>query len=408
MIPRHLLKSVNQALQDTPAVLIVGPRQAGKSTLARALRPQSYVSLDLALPRAAAAADPDGFVAGLPAFVALDEVQRVPELFLAIKAAIDAERRAGRFLLTGSANVLMLPKVADALPGRMQIVTLWPFSQGEIGGGSDRFVDAVFEASVPPWSPPELTQTQLFERVLRGGFPEVLSRAPARRSAWFESYLTAVIEREIRDLANLGNASELTTLVRLIAARNASVLNLADVARDARLAHSTARRHLHLLETIFLVTQVPAWSTNLTSRVVRSPKVMLSDSGLAAHVLGLDRARLDAQPVLGGGLLEGFVAMEVHKQLSWSRVRPSLSHFRSRANEEVDLVLETRDGRVVGLEVKAGSTVRSEDFKGLRALAHLLGDRFVRGIVLHTGSETAAFGPNLWAMPVSALWSLGA
>jgi predicted AAA+ superfamily ATPase len=288
----------------------------------------------------------------------------------------------------------------------MQIVTLWPFTQGEIDGGPDRFVDAVFEPLLPSWTPPKMTQPQLFERVLRGGFPEVVSRAPGRRGAWFESYLTAVIEREVRDLANLANAAELTTMVRLIAARNASVLNLADIARDARLAHSTARRHLRLLQTIFLVTEVAAWSTNLTSRVVRSPKVMLSDSGLVAHLLGLDAAGLEAQPVLRGPLLEGFVAMEVRKQLSWSRVGPSLSHFRTRSNEEVDLVLEARNGQVVGVEVKAGSTVRPEDFKGLRAMAALLKGRFVRGIVLHTGTESAAFGANLWAMPVSALWSL--
>lgn len=387
-------------------MLIVGPRQAGKSTLARALRPDAFVNLDLAVPRAAAIADPDGFVSGLGSAIAIDEVQRVPELFLALKAAIDERRQAGRFLLTGSANVLMIPKVADALPGRVEIVTLWPFSQGEIEGAVDGLVDALFESVLPEWTPPAAASPSVFDRILRGGFPDVVERPVARRGAWFESYLTTVMEREVRELAALANPSELTTLVRLVAARNASLLNLADIARDARLPHSTARRHLELLKTVYLVVEIPAWSTNLTSRVVRAPKLVLSDSGLLAHVLGIDRGRLDNDPVLRGPLLEGFVTMEVRKQLTWSRLQPRLTHFRSHNNEEVDLVLETRDGRLAGIEVKAGSTVRAEDFNGLRALAALTREKFVRGVVLHTGTEAAAFGENLWALPVSALWRL--
>lgn len=408
MLTRHAATPVVEALADTPAVLLVGPRQAGKSTLVRSLRREPYVTLDLAVPRAAASADPDGFVEGLPPEVAIDEVQRVPELFLALKAAIDADRRPGRFLLTGSANVLMLPKVADALPGRIEIVTLWPLSQGEIGGRVEGFVDALFNSPFPVSEPPPLARHALFDRVLQGGFPEVVGRSTRRRDAWFASYLTTVLEREVREVADVTNSADLMTMVRLAAARSASLLNLADMARDARLPHSTARRYLRLLEIVFLLAEVPAWSTNLTSRVVRSPKLVLSDSGVAGHLLGIDRERLESEPVLCGALLEGFVGMELRKQITWSRVRPRLSHFRSRGNEEVDIVLEARNGQVVGVEIKASATVRAEDFKGLRALEDLLGDRFVRGVVLHAGAATAAFGKRLWAMPVAALWHVGA
>ncbi|MGH2758390.1 MAG: ATP-binding protein [Actinomycetota bacterium] len=407
MIRRHMTSRVVEALRDTPAVFLVGPRQAGKSTLVKALRGDSYVTLDRIAQRSAAASDPEGFVAGLPGAVVIDEVQRVPELFLALKAAIDEDRRPGRFLLTGSANALMLPTVADALPGRVEILTLWPLTQGEPEGRVDGFVDALFTRTLPSWKPVPMTPQSLYERVLRGGFPEVARRAGARRIAWFESYITTQIEREVRELTAIDSAAELMGMIRLIAARNCALLNLADVARDARLAHSTARRYLRLLEMIFMVAIVPAWATSHTTRLVRSPKIMLTDTGLAAHLLGADADRLDTDASLRGRLLEGFVATELRKQIGWSRARPSQHHFRSRRGEEVDCVLESRDGRLVGIEVKASATVRGDDFKGLRALETLAGDRFLRGVVLYTGTETAAFGRKLWALPISALWLLG-
>jgi len=293
------------------------------------IRPDGYVTLDRATSRAGAAADPDGFVAGLPPSVALDEVQRVPDLLLAIKAAVDDDRRAGRFLLTGSANVLMLPDVADALPGRMQIVELGSLTQGEIHGDSDGFVDAVFSSAPLSPLPPGSARTDVVSRVLCGGFPEVVSRDLDRQEDWFESYLTAVVEREVRDLSAVGNVAELFTVIRLIAARSGGLFNLADVARGAQLAHATARRYLALRRAVFLVTEVPAWSTSLTTRIVKSPKLFLCDSGLTAHLLGVAAERLVEQPHLMGPLFEVLVVNELHRQLGWSRTRPLLTHLRT-------------------------------------------------------------------------------
>lgn len=405
MYRRHVERAVATALGDTPAVLVVGARQAGKSTLVRGIRPSPYVTLDRATVRAGATSDPDGFVARLPSPVAIDEVQRAPELFLAIKASIDERREPGRFLLTGSAHALALPAVADALPGRMQIVELWPLSQGEVDGEVDGFVDALFAAGPLTVAPPRLEEGEWLDRVLRGGFPEVVDREPARREAWFDAYLTTVIEREVRDLASIGSVADLTAMVRLIAARTGALFNLADVARGAGLAHSTARRYLALLKAVFLVTEVPAWSASPTTGLVKAPKLVPVDSGMTAYLVGADRQRLVADPVLLGGLLEGFVAMEVRKQLGWSTARPRLVHFRSRGGEEVDLVLETRAGDVVGIEVKASATVRGGDFRGLRALERIAGPRFRRGVLLYTGDEVVGFGPEMTALPISALWS---
>jgi predicted AAA+ superfamily ATPase len=406
MFRRRVQERIERALTDTPAVLVAGPRQAGKSTLVRLIRPTGYLTLDRATTRAGAVTDPDGFVSGLPDPAAVDEVQRVPDLLLAIKAAIDEDRRPGRFLLTGSANVLLLPDVADALPGRMEIIELWPLSQGEIDDGPDGFVDAVFRPG--PLGPVGngSGRDDIFSRVLRGGFPEAVQRDPDRRTDWFDSYLTAVVEREVRDLSAVGNVAEMLAMIRLIAARSGGLFNLADIARSIGLSHSTARRYLGLLMAVFLVVEVPAWTTSLTTRIVKAPKLFLADSGLSAHVLGIAAPRFADQPHLVGPLLETFVALELRRQAGWSRSRPSLAHFRTRQGVEVDLVLETRDGGVVGIEVKASATVRSGDFTGLRKLAEQVGDRFRRGVVLYTGDEVVGFGSGLSALPVHALWTM--
>lgn len=408
MYPRGVRPRIEQALLDTPAVFVAGPRQAGKSTLVRLIRQDGYVTLDRLTVRAGAEADPDGFVTGLRTPVAIDEVQRVPELLLALKAEIDEHREPGRFLLTGSANVLMLPKVADALPGRMEIVELWPLSQGEIENRPEQFVDTIFETTggtLPALTAPEVSRSELFDRVLRGGFPEPRGRSEDRRADWYESYLTAVVEREVRDLSKVGSVAELTVMIRLIAARAGSLFNLADVARGAALPHNTARNYLGLLRAVFLVVDVPAWTPNLSTRAVRAPKLFLVDSGLTAHLQGLGRDRINTDPHLAGALLEAFVAMELRKQISWSRIRPNLFHFRTRSGEEVDFVLEARDGTIVAFEVKSSATVRSTNFAGLRVLEDIAGPRFRCGIVLYTGTDVVPFGPKLLAAPVSLLWS---
>lgn len=404
---RHLLGRLRQALADRPVVLLNGARQVGKTTLVRDLAERAgsrYVTFDDATTVAAVRSDAAGFLEGLEESVVLDEVQRAPELFVAIKAAVDRDRRPGRFLLTGSADALLLPQLSDALVGRMEIVTLWPLSQGEIAGTADLFVDALFEPQLPRTRSP--TPTPLVDRVLAGGYPEVaLMAAPDRRHAWFTSYVTTLLARDVRELARIDTLADLPRLLRLIASRSMALLNYANLARDVGLPQTTLKRHMALLQAVFLIRTLPPWHRNLGKRLVKTPKLLLIDSGLTAHLMGLDRARLDDDRTLFGPLVESFVAMEIEKQLGWSRVTPALFHFRSHAGDEVDLVLEESSGRLVGVEVKAAASVSSADFRGLRTLADAVGPRFHRGVVLYTGHEVVPFGQRLHAVPVDALWT---
>jgi len=403
MLPRHLRPAVAAALGDTPVVLLVGPRQAGKSTLAQTFVPRAdYVTLDDATTLAAAQRDPTGFLVLFEKLTVIDEVQRVPELLLAIKAAVDRRRRPGRFLLTGSANVLAMPRVADSLVGRMEMLTLFPLSQGEIEGHRETFVDAVFDDRLPR-APSVPNRTDLVRRVLRGGFPDAYGRATERRRRWFNSYITAVLARDVRDLANVEKLTAMPNLLAVLAGRTASLLNLSDVGRDSALQYTTLQRYMTLLQSTFLVRVVPAWATNLARRVTKAPKLAFVDTGLAGALMKVTEVRLLDESLAWGRLLENFVVMELQKQVSWHPDLPELFHFRTPTGAEVDTVLE-RDGRVVGVEVRASQTVTARDVKGLAALGELAGRRFHRGLILYTGNQLVAFGPRLHAVPVTALW----
>ena len=403
MLRRHIIETVTAALRDTPVVFLVGPRQAGKSTLAQTLvPPDRYVTLDEATTLAAAQRDPAGFLAPFDGLTVLDEVQRAPGLLLAVKVAVDRRRQPGRFLLTGSANVLVVPRVSESLAGRMELLPLYPLSQGEIEGRREGFLDAAFAVHLPKApSPPD--RTDVARRILRGGFPEAYGRAEPRRRRWFGSYVTAVLERDVRELAHIERLTAMPDLLTLLASRTANLLNLADIGRGIGLPYATLQRYMSLLQTTFLVRLLPAWATNLGSRVTKAPKVTFVDTGLAAALLRLTEIRVLGEPVLWGGLLENFVGLELLKQASWHRDPAQLFHFRTPKGAEVDLVLE-RNGHVVGVEVRSGQTVRAEDFRGLQALAELAGRRFHRGIVLHLGRQMVAFGANLHAVPLTGLW----
>ncbi len=415
MYRRNIAANLRAALADTPVVLLVGARQTGKTTLVRdqGLTPDKapYATLDDLDVLAAAVSDPAGFLAGLGAAgepVILDEVQRAPGLFQVIKASVDRDRRPGRFLLTGSANVLLLPRLSDSLAGRMERLTLWPLSQAEIEGVEESFVDTLFASTSPLTafaSLPAVSREDVIERVVRGGYPEPMARTAARRQNWFESYIATILQRDVRDLANIEGLTQMPRLLSILAARTASLLNTADISRTANIPYSSLTRYLALLETTYLTCTVPAWSGSLTTRLLKSPKIVLSDTGLAAHLLGLSSERLLQQPAHLGGLLENFVVMEVLKDIGWSETRPRLYHWHTEKREEVDLLLEKRDGSLVGIEVKASATVGAGDFKGLRALQTLTGDRFLRGLVLYTGDRVVPFGERLFAVPLAALWS---
>ncbi len=408
MLPRIL-----DAVADTPVVFIQGPRQAGKSTLAKSLLSEgfdaTYLTLDDATVLGAAHADPVGFVNGLPRRVILDEVQRAPQLYLAIKRSVDERRLPGRFVLTGSANPMVSPSLSEALVGRMELVNLWPFSQGEIEGTVEQFVDECFADRFQPKTFPKLPWPELAGRIARGGYPEAVARAGVERQReWFAAYVTTILERDVRDIANIHELRDLPRLLRLAAARTAGLLNIADLARDAALAHSTFRRYWSLFEATFLVQTLPAWSTNLTTRLVKSPKVLPVDTGLACYLLGLDGARLAMDDVTSGPMIEAFVAMELIKQSTWSRTHPRIFHYRTQNGHEVDLVLEDARGRIVGIEVRKSAGPGGRDFLGLKRLRERVGSKFLRGFVLHTGSAAVAFADEMFAIPIHTLWNYSA
>lgn len=368
MYPRYIQETVQEALEDSPVVLLNGARQVGKSTLARMLRPQSqYLTLDDPAVLAAAHADPFGFIAGLDQPVCLDEVQRAPDLFLAIKAEVDRQRTAGRFLLTGSANVLMLPQMADSLAGRMDIQELWPLAQCEIARQPFSLVDRLFEGRWGSRYP--FDRDEFIARLAAGGYPEVLARkTERRREAWFHSYLATILQRDVRDLSRIEGLTELPGLMQLLAARSGSLLNMAELSRTSGINQTTLRRYLVLLETLFLIRRVPAWSSNLGKRLQKSPKLFLSDVGMTAHLQGLGQDGLRSALGLPGDLVEAFVHAELAKHQTWARQRTRLSHYRTTTGMEVDFVLENRRNELLGIEVKAATTLTSKDFKGLRHL----------------------------------------
>jgi len=408
LYPRNLAPRLREALSDRPVVLLNGARQVGKSTLVQGIAEgdrAQYLTLDDATVLAAASGDPAGFVAGLQGPVILDEVQRAPGLFLALKAAVDRDRRPGRFLLTGSANVFLLPRASESLAGRMEILTLWPLSQGEIEGVVEGFVDALFAKSFSPPSVGPLDRGELFERLLRGGFPEMVDKpSESRRRAWFSSYTTSILQRDVRDLTQIEDLASLPRLLSLLAARATTLLNYSELSRSSGIPASTLKRYFALLEATFLALTLPAWSTNLSKRLVKSPKLLLNDTGLLASSLALSPERLEEDSRLAGPLLENFVLQEIRKQISWSRLQPSLFHYRTQTGQEIDLLLEDPSGRVAGVEVKMGSTVQEKDVRALRDLADALGPRFVRGVLLYTGERAVPFSEKIFALPVQALW----
>ena len=395
------------ALTDTPVVAINGARQVGKSTLARHLwqrKGGQIVTLDDATQRDAALADPRGFVARtLDGPMIIDEVQRVPELFRAVKAEVDRDRRPGRFILTGSTRLLSEPGFADALVGRVEVVELWPLSQGELLGRKDSFVADAFNGMLQ-WPTTVPTRADLLAVVLSGGFPEALLRTSPRRSAWFDAYLNTLTQSVIRDLTGIERLAEMPRIIRLCAARVGTELNVSNLAAELTLPPRTLDGYLATLAQLFVIQMIPAWSTNISKKVIRRPKMVMVDSGLAARLVGMTAESTAAPTAPLGPLLESFVAMELRKQLSWSQDGTTLWHFRDRDGVEVDFILERPDGSIVGIEVKAASSVSSRDTRGLRFLADRLGDRFVAGVVLSFMPEATPLGDKLTALPLNLLW----
>lgn len=405
MYARKIRQYLLDALQDSPVVLVNGARQTGKSTLIQDLdREATYYTFDDPAVLAAVLADPFGFINGLKGAVCLDEVQRAPGVFLAIKAAVDRDRTPGRFLLTGSANVLLLPQIADSLAGRMEVLNLWSLAQSEIERQPLSMIDRLFSGQLPDKC--RFERENFITRLSRGGYPEVLSRSSERRrEAWFESYLHTLLLRDVRDLAQIEGLTEMPRLMQLLGTRSGGLLNVAELSRTAGIPQTTLKRYLTLLETLFLVRMVPAWSSNLGKRLQKSPKLFVTDYGLMAHLQGLSEAGMLAGLGLPGALVEGFVHAELVKHQGWSDLRTQLMHYRTTTGVEVDFVLENRRGDLVGVEVKAAATISSKDFNGLRHLRETTPHQFKRGVVFYTGEQVVPFDEQLVAVPLGLFWS---
>jgi predicted AAA+ superfamily ATPase len=408
VIERALTQRLLEALADTPVVILVGGRQTGKSTLVTGLaqqgHPAEYVTLDDPTQLAGARNDPVAFVERFAGPVILDEIQRAPELLLPIKAAVDRDRRPGRFLLTGSANVLFVPAVAEALVGRMEVLTLWPFSAAELDGRpGDRIVELLFaDEPRPPIA--KLSTDRLISRLLVGGYPEAVARKDdQRRRQWFSNYLSTILERDIRSMADIARLEQLPALLSAIALRGRGPLNKSGLSQDLGIPNSSIDRYVTLLTRVFLLHPFSAWHNRLGPRLVKAPKLLLSDVGLLCQLLRFDRKRLLEDDTSRGLVLESYVGMELVKAVGVADSGDDVMHYRTTKGTEVDFVVEASDGRVVGIEVKAASSVDARDFRRFERLEQVLGERFVRGVVFYTGNRSVTFGDRLGAWPVGLL-----
>lgn len=407
LYPRYIRPKVMEALADSPVVLIHGPRQSGKTTLARLVGDElgfAYLSFDDDVQRAAAQSDPLGYVADLQEQVILDEVQRVPELFTSLKAAVDARRKPGRFILTGSASVLLIPRLADSLAGRMDILRLHPLAQAELAGTDAGFLSALFGDGFKTGVVGQRLGRALAERMMAGGYPAALTRyTTRRRTAWYRNYVETLVQRDVRDLGRISALDALPRLLTLAAGQTARLLNVSDLAAPFQISRPTIREYLTLLTRIFLLEELPPWHNNRLKRLIKTPKLHLGDTGLAGALLGLEPDALWNDRALFGQLLETFVYQELRRHASWQDDTVSFSHFRDKDRVEVDLVLES-GGTLAGVEVKAASTVTADDFKGLRKLQGASGKSFRAGVVLYDGGAVVPFGKSLYAVPISSLW----
>lgn len=399
---------LKKAIRRSRVILINGARQTGKTTLVKLLQQENaytYVTLDDELTFLAAKANPAGFVASYAKPLIIDEIQRVPELFLAIKMDVDTHQDAGRFILTGSANPLLLPRLGDSLAGRMEVLDLMPLSQGELLGHVEQFIPAVFNGWQPQSPATPESQRELYQKIVLGGYPSVIRCASEEdRFVWMRNYLNLLLQRDVRDIMSIEKITELPRLLSLVAARSASLMNVSEIARDAKLDMKLVQQYLSLLEIIFLVHTYSAWSTNISQRFIKSPKLSMVDTGLLAYLLDVSYEKSLTNQVVMGKIVENFVVAELLKQISWSEPYVQLYHCRMVGGQEVDIILEDRSGRVVCIEVKASATVQMSDAKGLVYMRDKLGERFIKGIVLYTGTTAIPLEQNIWCMPLQSLW----
>jgi uncharacterized protein len=411
LIDRRMEPLIDEGIDDARIVFVAGARQVGKTTLVRLItrpdgeRPMRELSLDEKTTRDAANSDPAGFVAGLggPAFI--DEIHRAPDLLLALKKAVDDDAVPGRFVITGSANVLASKRILDALPGRIDRFTLWPLAQAEIERGRVNFVDALFAGEPPHVTGAPVGLSAYADRIVAGGFPEARQRKPGRsRSRWFDGYVAGSLERDLKELADVRRADDVEHLLRLLASQSANLFKADPIGDKLGMDHKTVKSYVGLLRQMHLVHQLPGWRPGLGARESTTPKMYVGDVGLLCHLLGADARRLVADDQVKGKVCENFVVNEVLGQASWADVETRAYHYQRR-DEDIDLVLEDRAGAIACVEVKSAATVTSRDWRWLFKLRDARGSSFKAGVVVASVAQTTPLGDRLWAVPYSGLWA---
>ena len=408
MFARYIRDKIYTALQDTPVVYVMGPRQSGKTTIVKSIISDDweYISFDDSSQLNIAKLDPIGFIRNIPSTVSivLDEVQRLPEIFVSIKQAVDENRKLGRFILTGSANALLLPTLSDSLAGRMEMIQLSTLSESEILGKKPSFLNKILANEVP--STKEIrVRDYLIKRIVTGCFPEpVLRTSEPRVQAWYDNYLLSLIQKDIRDLGYIENHKDMSKLLRALCLYTAKLINYSELGGRLDLHRTTAKKYTALLEQLFLIENLPAWHLNSYKRLIKTPKVHISDTGIVCATLGFNFEKLKSQPEALGALVETFVVNEVKKQAKYTDEKLYFYHFRDKSGYEVDLLIENSFDEIIGVEVKASASINQKDLKGLTKLKEVACNKFKLGILLYDGDHTTSFGDNLFAVPIAALW----
>jgi len=405
--PRYSLSKIQEALLDTPVTFVMGPRQCGKTTLVKTLLNDDwqYINLDDQTQLSIAKADPVGFIRNATASrIAIDEIQRVPELLLAIKQAVDENRVPGRFLLTGSSNALLLPTVSDSLAGRIEAIPLSTLSECEIKNVPPSFLQKLMNQT-PPETKHVRIKKELIDRLLTGCYPEPLQRSSERRvMAWYKQYISALVQKDIKEIAQINHPEKMHKLLKMTAYYSGKLVNFTDFGNKLSLDKETIKKYMSLLEYLFLLYKLPAWHSNHAKRIIKTPKLHLTDTGIIASIREIDQSYLLRNPNVMGELLETFVINELKKQSQWLEQELTFYHYRDKDKVEVDCVIESSNGDCYAIEIKAAATLSEKDFTGLKRLQNIAGDRFKIGILLYDGDHTSAFSDRLFSVPLGALW----
>ena len=408
---RGISGTISKSLKNNPVVFVNGARQVGKSTLIEELIKNgysaNYLSLDDHAVLFASSNDPFGFLDKYEGPLAIDEVQRNPDLLIAVKKIVDCRKQNGQFLMTGSANVLTIPNISESLAGRMILHTLWPLSQGEIVGCCGNFIEWAFNCDKLPFIKTKLSQVELIDMIVRGGYPRsVRASDDADRAEWMRSYIDTILQRDILNLSKIEGIKELPHVLAIIAERIGNLINLADISRITNINKVTLKRYYTLLQMVFLVVEVPAWFSSREKRLAKAPKVYLNDTGLACYLKHISHNDFINNRTNIGQLLENFCLMELKKQSTWHHIKPDIYHYRTQAGSEVDIVLEGPNNSIVGIEVKASTTIKKTDLSGIKSLQAASDNKFVKGIILYTGTQPIYIDTNIYALPINSLWEI--